>query len=98
MTKRVIAILLSACLLCALLCACRTEEKKEDITADQAWQIVLSDLGQLADQAQSPHIHTGTYGNQSCYNIFFDLKGESLMYAVSFSGKILHKGAASHSH
>lgn len=71
---------------------------KETITSDQAYEIVLKDLGLTSQDVASPHIHEGTYENQSCYNIYVTANGKSLTYVVSTTGEILYKGEGSHSH
>lgn len=91
--KKWIAMLLLAALLCSVLAGCKAK-----ITEDEAYQIVLDDLGASAALAETPHIHTGTYENKPCYNIFVTVNGISLNYIVSETGKILYKGAGEHSH
>ena len=94
MAKKLIAALLLVCMLCSVLTGCGKK-----ITADQAYQIVLEDLGAAANLADAPHIHEGTYNDKPCFNIYITVDGMSLQYIVSESGKILSKGAgASHSH
>ena len=92
--KKWIAILLLVGTLCGLLAGCG----KEEITAEAAYQVVLEDLGVLANQATSPHIHEGTYENKPCYNIYVTVNGLSLQYVVSKTGKILYEGIGEHSH
>ena len=94
MGKKVLAILLMLCIVCTMLTACKAKK----ISAEEAWQIVLEDLDALAESAGQPHIHTGTYEGKACYNIFVTVADHSLVYVVSESGKLLHKGAAEHSH
>ena len=94
MLKRTLVLLLVVCLVGTLFCACGGKE----ITAEEAYQIVLADLGDLASTAQNPHIHEGTYQNKACYNIFVTVNGMQMQYIISTSGKILHKGHGSHSH
>ena len=92
--KKWIALLLMACLLCSMLAGCGKK-----ITAEEAYQIVLEDLGDiLAATAESPHIHEGTFENKPCFNIFVTVNGMSMQYIMSENGKILHKGAGEHSH
>lgn len=92
--KKWIALLLMACLLCGMLSACGKK-----ITSEEAYQIVLEDLGEtLAATAESPHIHTATYENKPCFNIFVTVNGMSMQYIISETGKILHKGPGEHSH
>lgn len=94
--KRCFALLLVACMLCAVLCACAP---KENITPEEAVEVVMKDLDKLADKAESPHVHEGTYNNQPCYNIYVTVNGVSLTYVISMRGKILHSGPGqSHSH
>ena len=93
-TKKWIAIFLLVGILCGMLAGC-----KKNITADEAYQIVLKDTGVLAENAEAPHIHEGTYEDKPCYNIFISANGQSLQYAVSTTGKILYKGIGeAHSH
>ena len=92
--KKWIALLLTVCLLCGVLAGCNKK-----ITAEEAYQIVLDDLGEtLAATATSPHIHEATYDNKPCFNIFVTVNGVSLNYVISETGKILHKGPGEHSH
>lgn len=92
--KKVIALLLMACLLCGMLAGCGKK-----VTAEEAYQIVLDDLGEtLAETADAPHIHEATYEGKPCFNIFITVNGLSMQYIVSENGKILHKGAGEHSH
>ena len=92
--KRWIALLLMACLLCSMLAGCGKK-----VTADEAYQIVLDDLGEtLAATAASPHIHNSTFEGNPCFNIFVTVNGVSLNYVISETGKILHKGPGEHSH
>lgn len=94
MAKKLIAMLLLICLVSSMFVAC----KAKPITQQEAYQIVLEDLGILAETADAPHIHTGTYDGKDCYNIYITVEGYSLHYAVSDTGKILFKGPSEHSH
>ena len=94
MKKRIVATLLLVAMLVSLLAACGKE-----ITAEEAYQVVLDDLGEtLAATAETPHIHEATYDGKPCFNIFVTVNGMSMQYIVSQSGKILHKGPGEHSH
>ena len=97
MNKRIIAMLLMLCMVLCIFTACGSKEETT-ITVDDAWQIVLTDLGDDAVNATAPHVHDGTYDNQECYNIFFNVGDESLTYVVSTTGEILYKGEGEHSH
>ena len=94
MFKKVTALVLVICLLGLALCAC----SKKTVSADEAWQIVLEDLGENADKAAEPHIHESTYKNKPCYNIFVTVGKESLVYIVTEKGEIVHRGIGGHSH
>ena len=91
--KKWIALLLLAAILCGMLAGCGKK-----ITADEAYQIVLEDLGAAASLAESPHVHEATYEDKPCFNIFVTVDGMTLQYIISESGKILHKGPGEHSH
>ena len=93
--KKWIAIALLACILCGLLAGCG---KKDPITADQAWQIAAEDLGITTDQAGTPHVHEITYKNKPAYEISITADGTSWLYAISETGKILHKSEGGHNH
>ena len=93
--KKWIAIALLACILCSLLAGCG---KKEPITADQAYQVVLDHLGALADTAAEAHIHQGTYDDKPCFNIYVTVNGLPMQYIVSETGKLLYEGPGEHSH
>ena len=95
MKRQLLCILLLICMLSSMMIAC---DKKEELTADEAYSVVLEDLKISKNDLPEPHIHTGTYGNVSCYNIYITLSGESFLYVVSVYGDILSKGPAEHSH
>ena len=95
--KTAILIFVLVCVVCltgVLLLTCNNGV----ITSDKALEIVCEDLGVTEAEVGTPHIHEGTYENQSCYNIYVTVNGESLSYVVSTKGEILHKGTDSHSH
>lgn len=91
--KKWIAILLLIGILCGLLAGCGKK-----ITAEEAWQIAAADLGITAEQAGTPHVHEITYKNKPAYEISITADGTSWLYAVSQTGKILHKSIGVHSH
>lgn len=93
MAKKRIALLLAVCLLCSLFCGCGKK-----VTQEEAYQIVLEDLGEIGKLVEQPHIHTGTYEGKPCYNIYITVNSISLCYVISENGKILTKGPANHSH
>lgn len=94
MIKRLIAVLALVCILCGVLCACESKE----ITAEEAVAVVLEDLDADIKNAGAPHVHTGTYQNETCYNIYITVNGHPLVYRVSIYGVILYKGVSEHSH
>ena len=93
MAKKIIAMVLMACLLCSMLAGCKSK-----ITSDQALQIVMDDLGDASSMVSSTHVHNGTHDGKPCFNIYVTVNGVSLAYVVSETGKILSKGAGDHSH
>ncbi len=95
MKKRLISILVLACMVCSFMCACGA---KEEITAEQAVSIVMDDLGAGVMIAGDPHVHAGTYKNKDCFNIYITVDGESWIYVISNYGEILVKGLGNHSH
>ncbi len=82
------------CLVAVILLTCNNGV----ITSDEAFEVVLNDLGITEQDAGTPHIHEGTYENKPCYNVYVTVNGESLSYVVSTTGEILHKGEGEHSH
>ena len=95
MKKRLFSIFVLLCLVCSLMCAC---DPKKEITANQAVSIVFQDLGNDVKNASDPHVHTGTYNNQDCYNVYISVNGEDWVYIISAEGEILSKGPGGHSH
>ena len=96
MKKSLIAVFVFVCVLCGVMCAC--EPKKEEITAEEAVAIVMEDLSKGMSDIGEPHVHSGKYGKQDCYNVYITVNGEPWEYVVSVYGMILHKGASNHSH
>ena len=92
MVKRVIALLLLVCIFGCLLGGC-----KNKITAEEAVQIVLTELGATKPD-ESPHVHNSTYNGKDCFNVFVTVNGSALVYIVSDTGEILAHGPSSHSH
>ena len=93
MAKKLIALLLLACLLCTMLAGCKSK-----ITSEEALQIVMDDLGAAASLASSTHVHTGTHDGKPCFNIYVTVNGVSMAYVISETGTILEKGPGDHSH
>ena len=98
--KKVIAMVLLACLVCGLVAGCGAKKK---LTAEEAYQVVVKDLKEtygeaIAATVASPHIHEATYEGKPCFNIFVTVNGMSLQYIISQTGDILHAGAGEHSH
>ena len=94
MKKRLISLVLALLLLCSLLCACG----KADITANDAVTIVMEQLGDDAANVGTPHVHTGKFGNEDCYNVYITLDGQDWVYVVSMDGQILGSAPSGHSH
>lgn len=93
MTKKWIAVLLVAVMVCGMLSGC-----KKEITAEEAHQIVLEELGDLAAITEGAHIHESTYDDKPCFNVYITVEDLSLVYVVSTTGKILASGPSEHSH
>ena len=89
-----IALVCVICLVAVIVLTCNNGV----ITSDEAFEVVLNDLGITEQDVGTPHIHEGTYENQPCYNVYVTVNGESLSYVVSTTGEILHKGEGEHSH
>lgn len=93
--KKIFAVLLVLCITCVALIAC---QPKENITADEAIEVVMDELKNVADKVSPPHVHEGTYHGEACYNVYVTVGDASLVYVVSMSGKVLHTGSGAHSH
>ena len=93
--KRFLSLILTVCMVCCLFGACAA---KPDLTSQEAYQVVLDSLGDKADTAKDPHIHSGEYRGIPCYNIYVTVDGVSMLYVLSKTGDILHSAQASHSH
>lgn len=95
MRKRLLCLFLAVCMMCSILCACSGKK----ITAEEAVAIVMEDLGEGANVSGSPHVHTGTFENKDCYNIYLTVDNESWLYVITTGGEILAKGpSGGHSH
>ena len=66
----------------------------QGLDADVGLTVPLGDAGSIGE----PHVHTGTYEDQDCYNIYVTVDGEAWVYVISTDGEILTKGPGSHSH
>ena len=95
MSKRIFAMFILVCTVLVMVCGC---ESKKKITAGEAVSIVAKDLGTDVESMGQPHIHSGTYSNQACFNIYVTVNGISYEYVVSVFGEILHKDPGEHSH
>ena len=93
MAKKWIAILLLVCILGGMLSGCKSK-----ITAQEATQVVLADLGDTIQPNETPHVHQSTYQNKPCFNVFITVGDLSLVYVVSETGDILYKGPSDHQH
>ena len=98
--RNTILIIVLASLVClaGIILLSNNKNNDDKISSDEAFEIVLNDLGLTSQEAGSPHIHEGTHEGQPCYNIYVTANGKSLTYVVSMKGEILHKGEGSHSH
>lgn len=91
MAKKWIALLLLVCILGSMLIGC-----KGKITADEAAQIALAEIG--IQPAEAPHVHESTYENKPCFNVFISVGELSLVYVISDTGNILYSGPSDHHH
>ena len=94
MLKRWFALLALVSIVCGVMCACGSKE----ISAEEAVAVVLEDLDADIKNAGSPHVHTGTYNNEACYNVYITVNNHPLVYKISIHGEILYKGLSEHSH
>lgn len=96
MNKRIIAILLLACMALALLAACGSNKAIDD---KKAVEIALKDLGITEDQAESVDAHVGTRDEVAGYNVYITYNKEHFSYFINGkTGEIMHKGNEAHSH
>ncbi len=82
MTKRILALLLATILSVCLLCACTDHY----ITDQQAAEVVFEDLGVTMEDAESLHIHEGTYSNKDVFNVYITVDGHSYAYVIACDG------------
>lgn len=95
MTKRIIAMVLLACMALTLLAACNTNKA---IDSDEAKKIALQDMGIKENQAEV-HVHITDYEGVASFSVYVTYEGAQTEYIIhGKTGEILHKGAASHSH
>ena len=95
MAKRIIAMVLLACMALTLLAACNTNKA---IDAEKAKEIALKDMGIKEDQAEV-HVHITEHEGVASFSVYITYEGAQTEYIIhGKTGEILHKGAASHSH
>ena len=97
MNKRFFSFLMLVCIVFSLLAACG-EKKEKIITQQEAYAIILEDLGISEAEAGEPHFHIGPHDGVVCYNFYLTVDGEPVSYTISTSGEILEKGHGAHSH
>lgn len=85
MKKRIIALALALCLVCAVFVGCA-----KNLTANEAFQVVLDDMGISANQAGHPHIHEGMFETTPCYNIYVTVGETNWYYIVTTKGEIVN--------
>ena len=94
MTRRILACILLAVLVCGLIAGCGSKV----ITAEKAQKIVLKDLGAKASEVEF-HMHTAEYNGVVCFGIYATYKGETWAYTIDPStGEILNKEESDHAH
>lgn len=92
--KRIIAILLLACMAVTLLAACSSA-----IDTEKAKQIALKDMGIKESQATAVDAHITEYEGIASYSVYITYNGAQTEYIINGkTGEILHKGPGSHSH
>lgn len=92
--KRIIAILLLACMAVTLLAACSSA-----IDTEKAKQIALKDMGIKENQATAVDTHITEYEGVASYSVYITYNGAQTEYIINGkTGEILHKGPSSHSH
>ena len=95
MAKRIIAMVLLACMALTLLAACNTNKA---IDTEKAKEIALKDMGIKEDQAEV-HVHITEHEGVASFSVYITYEGAQTEYIIhGKTGEILHKGAASHSH
>lgn len=96
MIKRILALLLVACLGMGILAACNTADV---IDANKATQIALDDMGIKESEAEEIHVHITEYEGLASFSVYISYNGSQIEYIINGkTGEILHKGAGSHSH
>ncbi len=91
--KKWIALFLLMAVVCGVLAGC-----KGNVNDKEALQIALEDLAVTEDQTESAHVHTATYDNKPCFNIYITVNGVTWNYVISKTGDIIHKGIGEHAH
>lgn len=93
MMKRIIAIAVVLCLICCVFVGC-----KKNISAKEAFEIVLQDLGKTANSVSTPHIHEGMFDTTPCYNIYVTVGEENWYYIVTVEGEIVNEALLDEAH
>ena len=91
MMKRILTIVLLVALALTLFAAC-DEKKPLPLTAEDAQEIALKDLGISAKKASDIHTHPHMEGNTPCYNIHITYNGVEYEYLIAANtGYIIKK-------
>jgi len=94
--KRVLAIALILLMTAALFAGCKDDSPMDP---EEAVACVLKELNVKENSLSDIHIHIGTLGEATVYNISFTFEGKELTYSVdAFTGEILNIEEGAHSH
>ena len=97
MLKKILTVVLLACLVAALFCGC---DEQKSITDQEAAFAVLEEMGISMEDTDSLHIHEGAYNGKDVFNVYITVGGHSYTYVVSAAdGAILSvTEGAGHAH
>lgn len=96
MIKKFASMVLLVCLLAGILCGCTDHY----ITDQQAAQVAFDHLGITMEDADSLHIHEGTYTNKDVFNVYITVDGHNYTYVIACDGGEILKVSegAGHTH
>ena len=98
MKRKILSVFVLAALILTLFAGCKDESttptKVVNVTAEEAQELVIKELGLTQEQVLSPFIHTGEYGDpaEPAYSIQFATLEKDYEFIVSaVDGEILYR-------
>lgn len=88
MKKRIVALVILACLSLTLFAACG--KKNTTITTEEAQKIALKEIGMTAEQVDDIHVHATQYEGVACYQMHITAGDDVFYVYIDQTGNVLH--------